>query len=72
MTPLNSVRPFNSTIRTGLVFLILASLAKWFLHPGASISTDMVLTTKAAISTAGMPPRVRPAATRTSISPMLR
>jgi hypothetical protein len=40
--PLRNQRPFNATIRTGLVFLILANLAKWFLHPSAGLSERFV------------------------------
>jgi len=31
-----------STMRLGMAFLILASLSRWFLHPGAWLSADVI------------------------------
>ena len=32
----------NKPIRIGLIFLILASAARWFLRPSAALSEDLV------------------------------
>jgi uncharacterized membrane protein len=42
MTLRNRLQDHNVLIRIGLVFLILASLWKWFLHPGAHFSAGFI------------------------------
>jgi hypothetical protein len=38
---LNRFRNLNALMRTGLLFLIAASLWRWFVHPGAFLPEDL-------------------------------
>ena len=42
MTLRNRMQGPNILIRVGLVFLILASFWKWFLHPGTHFSAGLI------------------------------
>jgi hypothetical protein len=38
----NRLKDPTTSMRAGMVFLILASLARWFLHPSAGLSANVV------------------------------
>jgi hypothetical protein len=42
MGPRSRLKDSATTLRVGLSFLILASLSRWFLHPSARLSENVV------------------------------